>query len=1791
MRVLQIVLMILFTALLLPAPRANASTVNPEPATITGTVNFPGFTTTSISVTAVGGGNTAQATSSGSSYHLPVAGGDWTYAVSASCGLRDAAGNTVTVSFSQRSVVVAPGETVTNDYDFSQAGFIRFVVDIVGDVPESWASAGAWATRAVAAGEKTASYSFGTTSNEWLLPVIPNPQVELTAKIDVFGASGEMQRFSFGTTATSPYKLLPVDVAPGAVVTVPLPIHFVDGGSPPPTYAYSGYLSGRISLLGLPSANLDRHNFVGKSLLTNPAIYTSNAINVPSGIQYIFTPGTLRTYFKGLDGTPLTWPPINGDSNNNKAIIYPNTTSYLDLERTGGFLSGSLNFSGSVDNEDLKAVTLLFNGVRDYDPVTKGWTHRDTYGGASTLSRDTATAKPPTLRNYDMFLPSGDWGVTTITLNKQLQSPLRSSSVTIRDHSIQYDGKDYFGSPLRIEPGDNQQDFNYCLGSAIFRFHDPAGRLLSSPQVTGGTGIHQSNGVTTLSMSAVSGTSTEANAVKPEVEVFGPPGQYTFPTVRVLPAGGVYTNYGPRNLSLSCNTTKVYDIPGPTLNITAPQAEIVTNAQPLPVSGRAYGYVGSAIAGVTVNDQSATLSPVAGGSANEVAFSHDLALDNGENLVSITATTVSGAQALEQLIVYVDRWQPAVSIVGLADGDFIPSTQIEVPLQVEAADRGYGYTFAVYLDGALIHSASDAGNTMAPAALRFNTVLNSLALGEHQITATASDKAGNSTSASITILVDDPPPVLYGLADQSIEATSAAGAAASFAVTATATCEADLSQGAFQAPVLTPQSNSTTTGNSVSKTFQWSAVTAPDGHAVQYLIQVSDSLDFATILYSSGWQAATTWSQSLPVGTWYWRVLARDSVHTAMQSAPAAGNSFSIIKEGTSTVKFSILNHSDCTLSGGVYPNAGPDIWVGPFDGSDVDRSFLMFDTSAIGSDVTIASARLLLDYQIRDYVQSDSVTEVRESNWELPGAYDGYVGAFLASQPISVSRPLGLVSFDIRPDYVAGTGITKFALKAGNEDFSALNNSAPGYKRATSQLEVTFAPNTVTWAEPTLTPQENAVSGGEWVDQTFHWGEVTAADGDPVEFLVEISGTPNFSTIDFSSPWQTSTAWTRSLPPGTWYWRVTARDAVHPAVTSNPAASSFTIAYQPPSAPPGQATVTCSENSGDIFPLGATTVTCVARDACDRSAAGSFTISVHDTLPPELSVPADLIVDASSAAGAPVEFTLLATDAVDPSPAVSCAPASGSTFPIGATVVTCTASDASGNRATETFQITVEDPRPPTLTVPGDRSVEATGPLTPVDIGQASATHILPFTIGNDAPESYPVGTTVVTWIATDSHGKTASAAQTIIVTDATAPVVTAPASLTVEATGALTPVDSGAATATDAVGVVSLVSDAPATFPLGVTTVTWTATDAAGNVGTAVQTVTVLDATAPVVTAPASLTVEATGALTPVDSGAASATDEIGVVSITSDAPAAFLVGVTTVTWTATDAAGNVGTAVQTVTVLDQTPPTLQGLADQNLEAASASGAAAVFTVTASDLVDPAPAVTCSATSGLFPLGQSTVTCTATDASGNSVGGSFTLTVRDTTAPALTVPDAITVVLNTPVSSPLVQDFLSGATAIDAVDTSVTVTASALAALDTVGTRPVTFTAIDGAGNQTARTATIRVVYGCGEEFMTPVSLLKPFKQGSTVPVKIGFCDASGAAVTSAVVRMALYPVSDEVPAEDPIEIESPGNGDTGNLFKVVDEAYQFNLSTRNLASGTYQVRATLNDGSIRTVPLSLK
>jgi hypothetical protein len=245
---------------------------------------------------------------------------------------------------------------------------------------------------------------------------------------------------------------------------------------------------------------------------------------------------------------------------------------------------------------------------------------------------------------------------------------------------------------------------------------------------------------------------------------------------------------------------------------------------------------------------------------------------------------------------------------------------------------------------------------------------------------------------------------------------------------------------------------------------------------------------------------------------------------------------------------------------------------------------------------------------------------------------------------------------------------------------------------------------------------------------------------------------------------------------------------------------------------------------------------------------------------------------------------------------------------------------------------------------------------------------------------------------------------AATVVVADRTPPVIAAHADVIAEATGpAGAIVAYTAPAAVDAVDGAVPTTCAPASgaqFALGTNTITCTASDLSGNIATATFAVVVRDTTPPVLAAHLDVTVQATGPAGAIGAYATpAATDLVDGTDPVSCSPASgaqFSLGNTTVTCTAHDAAGNNATPTTFVVhVVDTTPPVLS-LPSPVFGATSASGAVGIYTVTATDLVDGPVAVSCTPPSGsTFPIGTTTVTCSASDTRGNTATGSFVVTV----------------------------------------------------------------------------------------------------------------------------------------------------------------------------------------------------
>ena len=403
----------------------------------------------------------------------------------------------------------------------------------------------------------------------------------------------------------------------------------------------------------------------------------------------------------------------------------------------------------------------------------------------------------------------------------------------------------------------------------------------------------------------------------------------------------------------------------------------------------------------------------------------------------------------------------------------------------------------------------------------------------------------------------------------------------------------------------------------------------------------------------------------------------------------------------------------------------------------------------------------------------------------------------------------------------------------------------------------------------------------------------------------------------------------------------------------------------------------------------------------------GSFdVISNGSSEPPLLSLPESITAEATSASGAIVTFTVSAQSFAsgDPLP-VTCDHNSGDLYPVAITTVHCSATDAFGTTS-GTFEINVSDTVGPVLQLPA--TIITSNPVVTYTVTATDNTDPSPIVFCTPASGStFPVGTTTVQCTATDSHANSTHGSFKVSVTGgATAPTIFVPNDITAEATSGAGAAVSFTVTATDSATILCSPASG-STFPLGTTLVTCSASTAGGTSSDSFH-ITIVDTTPPSLTLPGTINKGATSPTGAVVTFSATASDLVdGSTPVFCNPPSGstFPIGTTVVTCSSSDSRFNTTTGTFLVIVTaDVTPPVLTLPSNITAEATSASGAVVTYTATAIDDFDGPVPVTCTPASGsTFPLGTTTVQCSAHDAAGNVAHGSFTVTVQDTTPPTI--------------------------------------------------------------------------------------------------------------------------------------------------------------------------------------------
>ena len=509
---------------------------------------------------------------------------------------------------------------------------------------------------------------------------------------------------------------------------------------------------------------------------------------------------------------------------------------------------------------------------------------------------------------------------------------------------------------------------------------------------------------------------------------------------------------------------------------------------------------------------------------------------------------------------------------------------------------------------------------------------------------------------------------------------------------------------------------------------------------------------------------------------------------------------------------------------------------------------------------------------------------------------------------------------------------------------------------------------------------------------------------------------------------------------------------------------------------------------SVDTGTLGDYTLTYTAVDGAGNSASVTRTVHVTDQAAPVITVSNP---DVTVEVGAPfsendVLAGVSAADDVDGNVPVTADISQVNSAQIGDYTVTYSALDAAGHTGTATATVHVVDTTAPQITLNGNNpdSIEVAQGATYADAG-ATVTDNSGETIAavvSGSVNAAAVGTYTLTYTATDSSGNQRSVTRTVNVVDTTPPVITLNGAADITVAYGSTFADPGAAATDNSGEAISVTASGSVnTNAIGTYTITYTAVDSHNNSAAETRTVHVADQASPVITVTnAAFTVEIGSTFVESDALAGvSATDDVdGSVSVAAAIGSVntAMLGDYTVTYSATDAAGNTATATATVHVVDTTAPqiTLNGNNPDSIEVAQEATYADVGATVTDNSGETISAVV-SGSVNAAAVGTYTLTYTATDSSGNESNVTRTVEVVDTTSPVITLngDNPMNVLLNTSYNEP-------GASVSDNSGENLSVAISGSVDSTTAGTYTITYEATDSSNNTATVTRTVNVTNG---------------------------------------------------------------------------------------------------------------
>lgn len=669
------------------------------------------------------------------------------------------------------------------------------------------------------------------------------------------------------------------------------------------------------------------------------------------------------------------------------------------------------------------------------------------------------------------------------------------------------------------------------------------------------------------------------------------------------------------------------------------------------------------------------------------------------------------------------------------------------------------------------------------------------------VTATAVDAAGNVAECTLSLLVQDTtPPTTTCPASLHVEATSPAGAAVSYA--ATVTDAATISPSVTYAP----ESGSTfALGPAKSPATAPVTVTATDGAgntaSCSFEVTVADTTapvatcpPDVTVEPASPAGATATWGDAT----------ASDAVSGAAELViaydTARGSVFPI---GETTVRASATdeagNEGTCAIGIRVVDTIPPEVTcptVAPVEATSPAGAAVTF--AATATDVATAAPAISYDLQPGGTFPLGT-TEVTATATDVGSntASCSFGVRVVDTTPPAINCPADLTAEATGP----GGAAVPFAATASD---AATASPAIAYDVAPGSVFALDAPVTVTATARDAGENTASCSFGVLVvdttppalvracpfevvhEATGPGGAVAVHPADLAADLVTPAGALGYAYSQPSGALQpigTATvearvADARGNLSAPCLFSSTVRDTTPPVVTcpadvtaeaTGPAGAdvAWTDATGVDLVTPAGALAVGYDAFPGLFGLGATTVTATLRDAFENAASCSFVVTVADTTPPTIACPALDPVEATGDGAAAVTFAALASDLVTPAPLLAYDVAPGSAFPIGATAVTATATDAAGNAASCALSVVVRDTTPPELTCPPDQEVTGNGAAVafPAPSVRDAGTAAPAIASTAQSGDVFPVGTTEVTFTATDGSGNSAACTMRVTV------------------------------------------------------------------------------------------------------------------------------------------------------------------------------------------------------------------------------------------------------------------------------------------------------------------------------------------------------------------------------------------------------------------------------------------